>query len=64
MPGLQILNGRFGPYNAHKSEGTKKGDNNKIPKGQDPSQLTLEEVKKLMEAQDAAPKKRTTRAKK
>ncbi len=64
MPGLQILNGRFGPYIAYKAEGAKKGVNYKIPKGQDPSQLTLEEVKKLMEAQDAAPKKRTTRAKK
>ncbi|MDE6218658.1 MAG: DNA topoisomerase I, partial [Muribaculaceae bacterium] len=57
MPGLQVLNGRFGPYLAYKPEGARKAVNYKIPKGQDPVSLTFEEAKKLMEAQDAAPKK-------
>ncbi len=62
MPGLQILNGRFGPYIAYKPEGARKATNYKIPKTTDPASLTLEEVKGLMEAQDAAPaKKRVVR---
>lgn len=66
MPEVQILNGRFGPYIALKKEGAKKSANYKIPKGTDPAALTLDEVKALIEKQDAAPAKkpRATRAKK
>ena len=60
MPGLEVLNGRYGPYLAYKPEGAKKAVNYKIPKSTDASALTFEEAKKLMEAQDAAPK-RTSR---
>ena len=56
MPGLQVLNGRYGPYLAYKPEGAKKAVNYKIPKDTDPAALTLEEAKALIEAQDAAPK--------
>ena len=49
MEGLEVLNGRFGPYLAYKPQGAKKATNYKIPKGTDPSQLTFEEAKKLME---------------
>ena len=48
MPGLDVLNGRFGPYLAYKAPGAKKAVNYKIPKGTDPSNLTLEEAKKIM----------------
>ena len=58
MPGLSLLNGRFGPYLSYKPEGAKKATNYKIPKGTDPQALTFEEVKALMEKQDAQPKKR------
>lgn len=40
-PELQVLNGRYGPYIAYK------GKNYKIPKGTEPSELTLEECMKL-----------------
>lgn len=56
MPGLQVLNGRYGPYLGYKPEGAKKTVNYKIPKGTDPAALTFEEAKALMEAQDSAPK--------
>ena len=56
MPGMQVLNGRYGPYLAYKPEGAKKAVNYKIPKDTDPAALTLEEAKALIEAQDAAPK--------
>lgn len=67
MPGLQILNGRFGPYAAYKPEGARKAVNYKLPKGSEPEALTLDEVKEIMAKQDAAPKKpsrRKTAAKK
>ena len=64
MPGLEVLNGRYGPYMAYKPEGAKKAVNYKIPKTTDAATLTLDEAKKLMEAQDAAPKKPARRAKK
>lgn len=64
MPGLEVLNGRYGPYMAYKPEGAKKAVNYKIPKNTDASSLTFEEAKALMEAQDAAPKKSVRRAKK
>ncbi len=61
MPGLEILNGRFGPYIAYKKEGARKAVNYKIPKGTDPASLTLEQVKELMEA--PAPAKRKAKKK-
>lgn len=57
LPGLEILNGRYGPYIAYKKEGAKKGVNYKIPKGKAPESLTIEEVRGIMEAQDSAPKR-------
>lgn len=62
LPGVQILNGRFGPYIAYKKEGEKRAVNYRIPKNEDPAALTIDRVKELIEAQDAAPKK--TRRKK
>ena len=62
IPGLQVLNGRYGPYMAYKPEGAKKTVNYKIPKGTDPEQLTSEQARELMTKQDAAPK--TTRKRK
>lgn len=64
MPGLEVLNGRYGPYMAYKPAGAKKAVNYKIPKTMDAASLTLEEAKKLMEAQDAAPKKPARKTKK
>ena len=49
MPGLEVLNGRFGPYIAYKPSGAKKAVNYKIPKGTDPSALTFEEVKQIID---------------
>ena len=57
MPGLEVLNGRFGPYLAYKPKGAKKAVNYKIPKTLDPSSLTYEEAKSLMEAADSGTKK-------
>lgn len=66
LPGVEVLNGRFGPYIAFKKPGDRKATNYKIPKGTDPKALTPDEVRKLMEAQDAAPKtpRRSPRSKK
>ena len=58
IPGLSLLNGRFGPYLAYKPEGAKKAVNYKIPKSADPLALTADDARRLMEEQDAAPKKR------
>lgn len=55
LPGVEVLNGRFGPYIAYKKEGAKKTVNYKIPKGSDPNSLTTDEVKAIMEAQDSKP---------
>ena len=63
MPGLEVINGRFGPYLAYKPEGAKKAVNYRIPKTQDATALTIDEARALMEAQDAAPKKRATKRK-
>lgn len=57
MPGLQVLNGRFGPYIAYKAEGARKATNYKLPKGTEADKLTLEEVKEIMAKQDEAPAK-------
>lgn len=64
MPGLEVLNGRFGPYIAYKKEGARKAVNYKIPKGIEPASLSLEEVKEIMEKQDAAPAKKPRARKK
>ena len=64
IPGLQVLNGRFGPYMAYKPEGARKATNYKIPKTQDPRELTAEQAQELMKAQDAAPKKKAPARKK
>lgn len=63
MPGLQLLKGRYGPYMAYKPEGAKKAVNYRLPKTIDPQALTFEEARKLMEAQDAAPKSTARRKK-
>lgn len=55
IPGLTLIDGRYGPYLAYKPEEGKKAVNYKIPKGKDPMTLTIEEIRTLMEAQDAAP---------
>lgn len=57
IPGLQVLNGRFGPYMAYKPAGAKKAVNYKIPKGTDPASLTAADARALMEKQDNASKK-------
>lgn len=66
LPGAEVLNGRYGPYIAYKNPGDKKATNYKIPKTTDPRSLTVDDVKKLMEAQDAAPKtpRRSAKSKK
>lgn len=62
LPGVEVLNGRFGPYIAYKKAGARKAVNYKIPKGTDPATLTADAVRELMAAQDATPK--TTKRKK
>ncbi|MDH6312194.1 DNA topoisomerase-1 [Parabacteroides sp. PFB2-10] len=58
-PELEILNGRFGPYIAYK------GKNYKIPrKGTKPEELTLEEVRQIIETADKNPKPAKRGAKK
>lgn len=53
---LQILNGRYGIYIAYKKS------NYKIPKTvKEPAQLTFEECKEIIGAQDSSPKKSVTR---
>ena len=54
--GVQILNGRFGPYISYNKS------NYKIPKTQKAEELTLEKCMELIEKQ--GPKKKTTTAKK
>ena len=67
--GVQVLNGRWGPY---VTDGEK---NAKAPKGREPAELTLEECRRLLEAaparrgrgtarKKAAPKKKRAAAKK
>ena len=54
-PEIEILNGRYGPYIVRNKT------NYKIPKTvTDPAALTYEEVKELIEKQDATPKRTTT----
>ena len=60
MPGLELLNGRYGPYLAYKPEGARKATNYRIPKTTDASALTFEDAKKLMESQDAASSRKSS----
>ncbi len=61
--GIQVLNGRYGPYVTNKEK------NARVPKDRDPKTLTLEECKALLEAAPArgrrgkkkAAKKKTTK---
>lgn len=62
LPGAQVLNGRYGPYVAYKPEGAAKAVNYRLAKGTDPGTLTANEVRELMAAQDAAPKKSSRRS--
>ena len=50
--GIEILNGRFGPYI------TQSGKNYKIPKGQKPADLTLEECLAIIQQGPVNPKKK------
>jgi DNA topoisomerase-1 len=50
-PGLEILNGRYGPYIAYD------GKNYRIPKGQKPEELTLEACMEII-SKGAAKKKK------
>ncbi len=63
MPGLQILNGRFGPYLAYKAPDAKKATNYKLSKDLDPASISLDQAREIMEKQDAAPKKPVRRRK-
>lgn len=63
IPGLQVLNGRFGVYMAYKPEGAKKAVNYKLPKGTDGAALTADEARDIMARQDAAPSKPRARRK-
>lgn len=58
LPGVEVLNGRFGPYIAYTKEGEKKATNYKIPKGTDPATLTPDQVLALIHTQDSTPKKK------
>ena len=62
MPGLEVLNGRFGPYLAYKASEKSKAVNYKIPKGTDPATLTIEDAKKIMDNAMGKEKKNTSKA--
>jgi DNA topoisomerase-1 len=47
--GIQVLNGRYGPYITNKEK------NARVPKGRDPKTLTLEECRALLEAAPVRP---------
>jgi len=47
--GIQVLNGRYGPYITNKEK------NARVPKGRDPKTLTLEECRALLEAAPIRP---------
>ena len=51
-PGLEILNGRYGPYITFDKA------NYRIPKGVEAASLTLEECKKIIAEADEKPAKR------
>jgi DNA topoisomerase-1 len=50
-PGLQILNGRYGPYITFQKK------NYRIPKGKKPDELSLEECREIIKKADARTKK-------
>jgi DNA topoisomerase-1 len=50
-PGLQVLNGRYGPYISFQKK------NYRIPKGQKPEELSLEECREIIARADARAKK-------
>lgn len=52
---VQILNGRFGPYISYKKS------NYKIPKKQEPAELTLEECLEIIQKEDASDKPKKKR---
>ena len=54
-PGLQVLNGRYGPYISYNKK------NYKIPRKMDASALTLEECKAIIEAESTPKATRRTR---
>ena len=54
-PGLEIMNGRFGPYIAYQ------GNNYKLAKDTDPMTLTLEQCKEIISREDSKPKASATR---
>ncbi|MCQ2269273.1 MAG: type I DNA topoisomerase [Bacteroidaceae bacterium] len=63
LPGLEILNGRYGPYISYQNK------NYRLPKNAAPTELTLEECLKIISNQGPAEKKttspkRTTKTKK
>jgi len=51
--GIQVLNGRYGPYVTDKTK------NARVPKDREPKSLTLEECRELLEAAPARGKKKT-----
>ena len=59
-PDLQVLNGRYGPYISYKKQ------NYKIPKGQDATNLTLDDVRAIVadEANASKSSRRATTTKK
>ena len=57
-PGLEILNGRYGPYIAFN------GTNYRIPKGMEAEKLTLEDCKQIMADADKKPAKKRGASKK
>lgn len=63
IPGLTILNGRYGPYMSYKPEGSKRGENFKLPKDVDPQSITAEQAKAIMEQPQAPARKRASRKK-
>ncbi len=56
--GIQVLNGRYGPYVTDKSK------NARVPKDRDPKSLTIGECKELLAAAPARGKRRKKKAKK
>lgn len=63
-PGLEVLNGRYGPYLAYKAPGAKKAENFRIPKNTDAADISLEEARKIMEGNTSSSKKSAPKRKK
>lgn len=49
IPGMQLLNGRYGIYLAYKPEGVRKAENIRIPKGLKPEEIDSAKAKELLE---------------